>query len=344
MKYLQLGERDKGIADCRSLIEMLDAPVGANSTALVIRGFAYTHLGQTEKAFADFTSVIEMPDAPVGDKAIAFINRGAMYGQIGESVKALADYTSVIEMHDAPVEQKAKALVIRGLTYWQFGESDKALADYSSVFEMPDAPVDEKAKALVSRGFNQWLSRQMRDSVQSFQLAIRIAPQGSETLCEAMFALPQPVVELGLLDDASTALRRAFEENDRARSGYAETPHHLFWMVLRRGSGDWDKYVSTLMPLYIEFGVADKLARGLTQLIERLDEGDFSPGQLDEWNAVWQKHGAAVEELKIALTCLSAATDAIKTKSDRPLFRLPQEVRSLVRSLLTHSLGPVAIL
>ena len=217
MKYLQLGERDKGIADCRSLIEMLDAPVGANSTALVIRGFAYTHLGQTEKAFADFTSVIEMPDAPVGDKAIAFINRGAMYGQIGESVKALADYTSVIEMHDAPVEQKAKALVIRGLTYWQFGESDKALADYSSVFEMPDAPVDEKAKALVSRGFNQWLSRQMRDSVQSFQLAIRIAPQGSETLCEAMFALPQPVVELGLLDVASTALRRAFEENDRDR-------------------------------------------------------------------------------------------------------------------------------
>ena len=225
---------------------------------------------------------------------------------------------------------------------FESGDFAGALVDYTSVIEMPDAAVDQKAKALVNRGVIQWRSEQMREALESFQSAVRIAPQGSEIRCRAMFALPEPLIEFGGLDDVSAALRRAFGENERKFDGYGGTPNDLFWMVLRRGSRDWDKYVATLMPLYIEFGVADKLARGLTQLVERLDEGDFSPGQLDEWNAVWQKHGAAVEELKIALKCLSAATEAIKTKSDRPLFQLPQEVRSLVRSLLNHSLGPVS--
>ena len=31
-----------------------------------------------------------------------------------------------------------------------------------------------------------------------------------------------------------------------------------------------------------------------------IDEGDFNPEQLDQWNAVWQKHGATIEELEIA--------------------------------------------
>ncbi len=336
------GDFTRAIADWTSVIEMPDASVHQKVLALIARGMAHGQLGESDKAIADCLSVIEMPDAPVGGKATALVTRGISYRQLGETEKAVADWTSVIEKVDATADEKAMALISRGATHGQLGESVKAIADCTSVVEIPDAPVWQKANALVIRGLIQFQCQQVRDAVESFQSSVRIAPQGSEILCTAMFALPEPLVDVGLLDDVSTALRRAFEENNRDYEGYAGTPIALFGMVLRRGSGDWDKYVATLMPLYIEFGVADKLARGLTQLIERLDEGDFSPGQLAEWNAVWQKHGAAVDELKIALMCLSAATDAIKTKSDRPLFRLPQEVRSLVRSLLTHSLGPVS--
>ena len=340
--YSALGETKKAFADYTSVIEMAHAPVDQKAKAMFNRGLTYSQFGETEKAIADYTSVIEMAHAPVDLKANALLNRGMKYSQRDQTEKELADYTSVIEMSPVPIDEKAIALFNRGVAHIQLGATDKAFADFTSVIEMQDAPIDQKAQALLNRGVIQWRLEQMREALESFQSAMRIAPQRSESLCLAMIALPEPLVEVGLLDDVSTALRRAFEENDRDRPDYAGTPNDLFWMVLRRGSRDWDKYVATLMPLYIEFGVADKLARGLTQLIERLDEGDFSPGQLDEWNAVWQKHGAAVDDLKIALTCLSAATDAIKTKSDRPLFQLPQEVRSLVRSLLTHSLGPVA--
>jgi len=246
-----------------------------------------------------------------------------------------------IEIVDVSVDLKASALLNRGAYNHKLGETDKSLADYESVIEVPDGPTDEKVEAFVNRGVTQWHSQRMREALESFHSAVQIASKGSERLSEAMFALPEPLVEVGLLEDVSATLRRAFEQNQRKFDGYGGTPEDLFWMVLRRGSHDWDRYVATLMPLYVEFGVADKLARGLTQLIKRLDEGDFSHGQLDEWNAVWKKHGAGVDELEIALQCLSAAIEAIKTKSDRPLFQLPQEVRSLVRSLLNHSLGPV---
>ena len=340
--YSKRSETEKALADYTSVIEMAYASIDQKAMALVNRGLTYSHRIEKAKALADYTAVIEMAHAPVDQKAQALFIRGVAHTQLGETEKALADYTAVIEMAHAPVDQKAQALFIRGVAHTQLGETEKELADYTLVIEMPDAPVGRKADAWVNRGVIQWRSGQMQEALESFQSAVRIAPQGSKTLCKAMFALAEPLVEVGVLDDVATALSHAFEENDRNCPGYGGTPNDLFWMVLRRGSRDWDKYIAILMPLYIEFGVADKLARGLTQLIERLDEGDFSPRQLDEWNAVWQKHGADVEELKIALMCLSAATDAIKTKSDRPLFRLPQEVRSLVRSLLTHSLGPVS--
>jgi len=340
--YGKLGATDKAIGDYTSAIETPNLPIDLKVMALFNRGATFNKLGETEKVIADYTTVIEMPDAPVDQKANALFNRGATYGKLGEAAKELADYKSVIEMPDAPEDQKAQALVNRGVTHVQFGEMEKALADFTSVIKMPDAQVGQKADAWVNRGVIHWKSGQMREALESFQAAIRIAPQGSESMRKAMFALPEPLIEVGLLDDVATALRRAFEENARDFDDYGGTPNDLFWMVLRRGSGDWDRYVAALMAMYIEFGVADKLARGLTQLIERLDEGNLSLGQLDEWNAVWQKHGAAVEEVEIALKCLSAATDAIKTKSDRPLFQLPQEIRSLVRALLTHSLGPVS--
>jgi len=340
--YGKCRETEKELADYTSVIEMANVPVDQKAMTLVNRGEAYSEFGETENAIADFMSVIEMPDSPIDQKAKALINRGVAYSHRGETEKAFADYTTVIEMPDSPIDQKAKALINRGVAYSQRGETEKAFADYTSGIELTLAPMHQKALALLNRGVIQLRSEQMSEALESFQSAVRTAPRGSECLCEAMFALPEPLIEVGLLDDVATALRRAFEENARDFDDYGGTPNDLFWMVLRRGSRDWDKYVATLMPLYVEFGVADKLARGLTQLIERLDEGDLSPGQLDEWNAVWQKHGAAVEEVEIALKCLSAATDAIKTKSDRPLFRLPQEIRSLVRALLTHSLGPVS--
>lgn len=339
VKYVQLGEIEKSLADLTSVIEMPDAP-GQKANALLIRGLTYSHIGDMEKVIADYTSVIEMPDVPVYQKSDALFNRGVAYSKLGDTVKEIADYNSVIEMPDASIYRKAKALLYRGVAHHQLGESEKELADYTSVIEMPDAPVEQKSYALVNRGSLQLRSEQMREALESYQTAVQIAPQGSRCLCGAMFSLPEPLIEIGLLDDVSAALRSAFEENDRELDAYGGAPNDLFWMVLRRGSRDWDKYVSKLMPMYVEFGIADKLARGLTQLIKRLDEGDFSTGQLDEWNAVWQKHGAGIEELEIALQCLAAATEAIKTKSDRPLFQLPQEVRSLVRSLLNHTLGP----
>jgi tetratricopeptide (TPR) repeat protein len=335
-------ETDKAIADYTAVIELPGVPIDQKGWALLVRGESYGSLGNTEKAISDYTAAIELPDAPVDQKAQALISRGVAYSRFSETEKAIADYTAVIELSGAPTDRKVSALCARGVTYSSLGERQRALSDCTAVIELPDSPVKAKAQALFIRGVSQWQMGQMREALKSLREVVHISSQGSEILCRAMFALPEPMIEVGLLDEVSAALRAAFVENGREFDRYGGTPQDLFWMVLRRGSGDWDKYVATLMPLYVEFQVADKLARGLTQLIERLDAADFSHKQLDEWNAVWQRHGAPVEELQIALKCLSAATEAIKTKSDRPLFQLPQEIRSLVRSLLCHSLGPVS--
>ncbi len=94
-------------------------------------------------------------------------------------------------------------------------------------------------------------------------------------------------------------------------------------------------------PLYVKYGVAEKLGQGVTKSIQYLDEGGFSKSQIDTWNSAWQQAGKGCDDLEIPLRCLDAAVEVMKSEppTDRPLFRLPLEIRGLIRPLLNRSLG-----
>ncbi|WP_417734953.1 hypothetical protein [Rosistilla oblonga] len=339
--YRNLGEATHALADYTMLLALPSIPAALEATALLNRGVIYGQLEEKAKELADFTRLIEMPDAPVDRKAMALLNRGVVYRQLSDSNRALSDFSALIERADTPEDQRVAAFVNRGATYQAADKSRKASADYMSVVEMPTAKVSYKIRALSSLSVLHWRNGAMSKSLATLQQAERLAPVGSEDRCHVMFAIPEPLMELASLNEVVTALRRAFAENAPDREAFGGTPEDLFWMVLRRGCDDWERYVAALLPLYVEFEAAEVLGRGVTQLIGKLDAGDYTRGQLDYWNSIWQERGAAVEALELPLKCLAAATEAIKTKSDRPLFALPQEIRSLVRSLLTSTLGPV---
>ena len=338
--YRQLGDRQAALADFTSVIEMPDAPVDPRANALFNRGVAYGQLGNTQAEHSDFTSVIEMPDAPVDLRAKALVNRGVAYGQLGNTQAELADYTSVIEMFDAPVDLRAKALFNRGVTYGQLGDTQAELADYTSVIEMPDAPVDQKAKALFNRGVTHWQGKDWQASLSDFEVLLEFPLNASVSRTQAIFAVPEPMVAIRSLSEVVAALARAFENGDKHSDDYGGTPHVLLSMVIERGPSEWAEYISAIAPLYIQYGVAEKLGQGVTRSIQFLDEGDFSSSQLDLWNQAWQKVGKDCEDLQIPLTCLDAAVEILKSDipTDRPLFRLPLEIRELIRPLLRKTL------
>ena len=60
----------------------------------------------------------------------------------------------------------------------------------------------------------------------------------------------------------------------------------------------------------------------------------FNQNLVEKWNALWQQQGADIEELTIALQALDAVTESILGGNDRPLFKLPKEIRELIRPLL----------
>ena len=143
------------------------------------------------------------------------------------------------------------------------------------------------------------------------------------------------------LEDVKTALARAFNEGARETSEYGGAPHDLLWMVLGRSPSQWENYISVISSMYIEHGCADKLGQGITKSIQHLDEGGFSKSQIESWNAAWQQAGQGSDALEIPLRCLDVAVDVMNSdpRSDRALFRLPLELRGLIRPLLNRSLG-----
>jgi tetratricopeptide (TPR) repeat protein len=282
-----------------------------------------------------------MPDAPVDQRAMALINRGFTYGQQGDIERELSDYSAVVEMPDAPVDQRAMALINRGFTYGQQGDIERELLDYSAVIAMTDAPIYERARAFFNRGIANWSNKRFLESEADFEAVLAIPSIPADKRTDALFAIVDPMIDHASLEDVKTALARAFNEGSPETNEYGGAPHDLLSMVLGRSPAQWANYISVIASMYVEHGCADKLGQGITKSIQHLDEGGFSKSQIESWNAAWQQAGQGCEALEIPLRCLDAAVEVMNSdpRSDRALFRLPLELRGLIRPLLNRSLG-----
>lgn len=336
--FAQLSEPAKAIMDFTNVIELADAAAHAVADALRFRGIMYSEAGDIEKAAADFTHVIELPGAPADHVTRALLSRGIVYGEVGNFDEAIADLTRVIERPDASPNQVIQALNNRGAVRAQLGDSETALADFHNVLERPDASPNQVAQALLYRGFEYWGTRDIL-SARAYRECIATPDASPAIKTSALFALPEPMVATSDIDEVVAALVTAFASGDQDSKEYGGTPRDLLAMVVSQKSDVWQPYAAALTPLYMNHEQGPKLAYGLTQSIAVLDEDEFSEPNLDLWNTAWQQAGADHEDLDIALKSLDAAVEVIKTKSDRPLFRLPPEVRELIRPLLKRTLG-----
>jgi tetratricopeptide (TPR) repeat protein len=341
VKYHQQGDFELALSDYSAVVEMFGAPVDQKAWAVFNRGIVRGQMGDIELALSDYSSVLELPDASIEQKAWALVNRGFRYGQQGNIERALSDYSAVVEMLDAPLDQKVKALVNRGVTYGQQGDVKRELSDYSTVVEMSEATVDQRAWALINRGIANWRTRHFKESEADFEAVLAIPSISPSQRTEGLFTIVEPMIDHCSLEDVKTALSRAFVEGSPETSEYGGAPHDLLWMVLGRSPAQWANYVSVIASMYIEHGCADKLGQGITKSIQHLDEGGFSKSQIESWNAAWQQAGQGCDALEIPLRCLDAAVEVMNSDpcSDRALFRLPLELRGLIRPLLNRSLA-----
>jgi DNA polymerase III delta prime subunit len=240
----------------------------------------------------------------------------------------------------ASIEQ-ATARLRRGVKYHQQGDVKRELSDYSTVVEMSEATVDQRAWALINRGIANWRTRHFKESEADFEAVLAIPSISPSQRTEGLFTIVEPMIDHCSLEDVKTALSRAFVEGSPETSEYGGAPHDLLWMVLGRSPAQWANYISVIASIYIEHGCEDKLGQGITKSIQHLDEGGFSKSQIESWNAAWQQAGQGCDALEIPLRCLDAAVEVMNSDpcSDRALFRLPLELRGLIRPLLNRSLG-----
>ena len=186
-----------------------------------------------------------------------------------------------------------------------------------------------------------WQSSDYAASEADFDQVLQLLSVSAEQRAKALFAVPELMIANRSQAAAVHALHRAFAGADSESEFYGGTPHDLLAMLLWLGPGDWHTYVADIGAVYIEFGAASELGQGVTRSIETLAQDEFSSSQLDGWNAAWQTAGKDCEDLQIPLRCLDAAVAVMKSnpKTDRALFRLPLELRRIVRPLLNHALG-----
>ncbi|HMF16988.1 MAG TPA: tetratricopeptide repeat protein [Gemmataceae bacterium] len=111
VRYEELGESDKAIADFTEAIELKE------QRAYVNRAASYKKKKDYDKAIADYTMTIafydkhgsDLSDALLraGASAGAYFDRGICYEEKGDAEKAQADFKKAVELH-APFKEKVK--------------------------------------------------------------------------------------------------------------------------------------------------------------------------------------------------------------------------------------------
>ena len=337
--HSEANDTEQAVADFTRVVELPSAATTEVAEALNRRGIIYGLANDTEEALVDFTRVLELPGVPSDQVAWALNNRGVAYVQAGEAQRAIADLTRAIGLPDVGPTEVAHALNCRGTAYSHAGDSDEAHADFTRVLEMPGVPTEQLVRALVGRGAEYWGTQRYVLSQRALAECIAIVGASPSTTTSALFALPEPMVATSDIGEVMSALTTAFKQGSPDSAEYGGSPKDLLVMVLSQQPNMWQRYATELAPLYIAHDQAPKLAYGLTQSIAVLDKEQFSEPNLNLWQTAWQQAGRDHEELELALKILDAAVEVIKTKSDRPLFRLPPEIRELIRPLLKQSLG-----
>lgn len=321
------GDRDKG------------APRNPDAETLLAEGIECRDRDDHERAVELYTWVAERNEATAEQHAAALFYRAYSRQRLGDPTGALADYVAVVQSEGVPGELRAWALYRRAICHVQRSELPRALSDLERVIDQRGAPVGARARALAWRGTLHWQAGRDAEAQRDYEAVLALPDNSSRGRTFALFNLPEPMVVTSSRAAMLDALRAAFRDGDRESDAYGGTPHALLTSVLRRGHSEWRQYVADLVPIYVQNGAASLLGDGVTRTLAELDASGYSDEHLDAWNEAWQAAGAGIEALDLPLSVLDAAVAAIQTKSDRPLLRLPVEVRELVRPLLSRSLG-----
>jgi len=242
---------------------------------------------------------------------------------------------------ESPRLTSARAQISEGIKHAKVGRLDAAITDFTAVIEQPDAPPDQIARAHGYRGVSYCRSGKYAESQADFR-AVLDDPRFSENdKNSARFAVVEPMIITSVASAVASALADAFQQTPRESPSYGGAPEDVVATLLRRGHQDWASYLQALVPVYLANNYTSELGTAAVRSAGVFDGGEYSLAQMDTWLAAWRSAAAENTQLGTSVEWLAAALEAIKSKSERPLLSIPLEIRTLIRPLLSKSLGPV---
>jgi tetratricopeptide (TPR) repeat protein len=114
--YIEMGQPDRGIADCNQAIRM----ASDNAYAYLTRGNGYFDKNEINKAIADYTQAIKLEK----NNREAYNNRAAAHYRNGDDDLAVADWEEVLKIDPKDEETKKKIYSLRPEKNPEYRRSD----------------------------------------------------------------------------------------------------------------------------------------------------------------------------------------------------------------------------
>ncbi|NOR79559.1 MAG: hypothetical protein GQ529_01805, partial [Methyloprofundus sp.] len=237
-----------------------------------------------------------------------------------------------------PLLQRVNALNFRGAAYFLTGEMEKAFQDLIVVLGMKGLPAEQKAQALLFRGCIYVAKSETGLALQDWTDIIDMQGVSKELVTLVLFVLPIVYFNLLQIDKAQLALEEAFIKGEKGFNHLPSNTNNTLRSISQLGSSCWQKQITWILALYSKYGALNCLGAALILSISSFIEDEFLRSSFKKWQQLWQEHGEKYQAMQLSLQVLQAAVLAVEQKNDKPLMRVPKEVRELVLPLLTKAL------
>jgi len=265
--------------------------------------------------------------------------RAKAFGKIEKSELAIEDYYAIIQSETVNQTDKVNAMFFIIPLLGMHGKIEEAYMYASRLLRIDNLPAWQKfsIQSIYARLLRD--KKEYKEAINVLENIVTTKEANRKIIEEAYFLLTEVYYLTNNPEKARKALKKVFKyTQNESRMIEIFGMNNILAALVRIPENKWSKEIDFLLKLFKDNQKLEYLSASLIRLVELFISDELLFQKLKRWSEIWSIKSEKLIQIQPAIKVLWASLLAIETKSDKPLFELPKEIRELVLPMLESAI------
>jgi len=304
-------------------------------------GIAYYEQSLYEDSIKSLTVTLNSDyiDFTIIGKERILHKRAKAFAKIEKIELAIEDYYAIIQSVTVNQADKVDAMFLIIPLLGMYGKIEEAYMYASRLLRIDDLPAWQKfsTQSIYARLLRD--KKEYKEAINILENIVTTKEANRKIIEEAYFLLTEVYYLTNNPEKARKALKKIFEyTQNESRMIEIFGMNNILAALARIPENKWSKEIDFLLKLFKNNQKLEYLSASLIRSVELFISDELLFQKLKRWSEIWSIKSKKLIQIQPAIKVLWASLLAIETKSDKPLFELPKEIRELVLPMIESAI------